>query len=353
MGGKSKKKAAKKASAEVKASFTGAAAAAEAGAPTVRSVHADLHKDEPGALDDLVQLIAEHAGDEDKKVLVTASHELVTRSLGPVPSGQSLPDCYGEMLFYGLTMFQAMQRGIVGDERHVFLEEQVKECRMEHAVRTERELREYLDDVPGDHFDRLSLVLSGRVDAYAIQDILIGGEQVHVAPAGHKGDGVFASRNMRAGAIFTAYPCHGLWISSRDNHQKGRTFVSQMLFPCWEGELNMRYAVKSSRADDPMQVRVIGHKAHHRWFACGHMVNDSHTVEEAGSAECYRAVADGNCEPVLTDEGAVVMMTTRDVVKGEELLYNYGVKRWTEELQCSHVEARGAAVSAECAECAE
>ena len=134
--------------------------------------------------------------------------------------------------------------------------------------------------------------------------------------------------------MFTAYPCHGLWVGGHGGRDLlGRFFTSPMLFRCWEGELNLEYAVNTTKAGDRRQTLLLGHKSHHRWFACGHIINDSHTVEEAGGADNYRAVANGNCEPRVTDDGSVVMITNQPVVKGQELLYNYGVARWTASTQ--------------------
>ena len=331
----SKKKAAKKASAEVKASFTGAAAAAE-----VSKAAAAAPPSEPDALIELIKMMRVHANDEDNETLVDEAHAHMMRSLGPVPDGQALPDSYGEMGFYAITMIKAAQRGLTGDEAHAYLDEEVKKNRCKHAAATDTALRAYLaGKATIEYGNKLCLMLSHAADARTpvVQDVMNHEPKVHIGPAGHKGDGVFASCDIPAGVPFTIYPCHGLWVGGHDGRDDvGRFFASPLIFPCWEDELNIRYAVDVPPTPEDIRdrnpkVMLIGHHAVRVWFACGHIINDSHTVEEVGGPDAYRALARGNCEPRYPDTGtgSVVMFTTRPVTKGEELLYNYGVCRWT------------------------
>ena len=98
----------------------------------------------------------------------------------------------------------------------------------------------------------------------------------------------------------------------------------------------MRYAIALKATGNGPKTMVFGHRHKHAWFACGHMINDSHTVEEVGGADNYRRLANGNCEPVSCLGGSIVMMTKRDITKGEELLYNYGAARWVAETSMPH-----------------
>ena len=328
----SKKKAAKKASAEVKASYTGAAAAAEVSKAAAAAAE-PLR--EPDALVELVRMMQLHANDEDNQSLVDEAHAHMMRSLGRVPEGQTLPDSYGEMGFYAMTMLGAAQRGLSGDEAHAYLDEEVKKGRCEHGAETDRALRVHLaGKATPEYRDKLCLMLSHAADARTpvVQDVMMQEAKVHIGPAGHKGDGVFALCDIPAGVPFTIYPCHGLWVGGHNGRDEvGRFFASPLIFPCWAEELNVKYAIDVPRVEGGPKVMLIGHQHHRTWYACGHIINDSHTVEEVGDADAYRAVASGNCEPRYTDSGAgsVVMFTTRAVIKGEELLYNYGVCRWT------------------------
>lgn len=326
----SKKKAAKKASAEVKVSYTRAAAAAE-----VSKAAAAEPLKEPDALVELVRMMQLHANDEDNQSLVDEAHAHMMRSLGRVPEGQTLPDSYGEMGFYAITMLGAEQRGIYGEEAHAYLNEEVKKGRCEHGAATDTALRKHLaGNAAPEYVNKLCLMLSHVADAHTpmVQDVRNHEAKVHIGPAGHKGDGVFASCDISAGVPFTIYPCHGLWVGGHEGRDHvGRFFASPLIFPCWEGELNVKYAIDVPRIEGGPKVMLIGHHHHRTWFECGHIINDSHTVEEVGGAEAYCAVASGNCEPRYLDTGmgSVVMFTTRPVTKGEELLYNYGVCRWS------------------------
>ena len=327
----SKKKAAKKASAEVKASYTGAATAAVATATA-----AAAPPSEPDALCELVRMMHLHADDDDNQSLVDDAHAHMMRSLGPVPKGQTLPDSYGEMGFYAITMLGAAQRGLLGDGAHAFLDEEVKKSRQEHGAATDGALRAHLAETatPECVSKLLCLMLSHSADARTpvVQEVMTDEPMCTLGSAGHKGDGVFASCDIPAGVPFTIYPCHGLWVGGHAGRDHvGRFFASPLIFPCWEGELNIGYAVDVPRLEGGPRVMVIGHHHHRTWFACGHIINDSHTVEEVGGPDAYLAVASGNCEPRFSDTGmgSIVMFTTRAVTKGEELLYNYGVPRWT------------------------
>ena len=335
MGGTSKKKAAKRASAEVKASAGAATAAAMTKAAAAHQ-SAAAPPSEPHALCELVRIMHLHAAEDDPQSLVDETHAHILRSLGPAPDGQALPDSYGEMGFYALTMFDAGQRGLCGDAAHAYLDEELRKSREAHGLATDRALRAYLaEGAAPERALQLCLMLSHAADARTpvVQALLGDEQQVHMGAAGHKGDGVFASRDIPAGVPFTLYPCHGIWVGGHAGRDRvGRFFASSLIFPSWEGELNMRYAI-----DVPWHVyggppvMVIGHHLHRAWFACGHVINDSHSVEEVGGPDAYRALARGNCEPRFPGAGmgAIVMFTTRAVVKGEELLYTYGADRWT------------------------
>jgi len=335
MGGNSKKKAAKKATAEVKASYRAPIAAAAVEKRAAAGAAAPIVS-EPDALVELVRLMQFHADDSDNQSLVDEAHAHMMRSLGSVPNGQSLPDCYGEMGFYAITMLGAAQKGLCGDEAHAYLDEEVKKGRLEHAGTTDRALRAHLagSNSTPEYMSKLCSMLSHSADvrSHVVQDVMNHEAKVHVGPAGSKGNGVFALDDIPAGVPFTIYPCHGLWVGGHQGRDHvGRFFASPLIFPCWEGELNIGYAIDVPRLEGGPRVMAIGHHHHSTWFACGHIINDSHTVEGAGGPDAYLALANGNCEPRFADTGmgSIVMFTTRAVTKGEELLYNYGVARWT------------------------
>ena len=335
MGGNSRKKAAKKATAEVKASYRAPIAAA-AVRDNVSHNGAAPPLSEPDALVELVRLMQFHADDADNQSLVDEAHAHMMRSLGSVPNGQTLPDSYGEMGFYAITMLGAAQKGLCGAEAHAYLDEEVKKGRLEHAGATDQALRAHLaeSNATPEYMSKLCLMLSHSADARipVVQDVMTAEPKVHMGPAGSKGNGVFALHDIPAGVPFTIYPCHGLWVGGHQGRDHvGRFFVSPLIFPCWEGELNIGYAIDVPRLEGGPRVMAIGHHHHCTWFACGHIINDSHTVEDAGGPDAYLALANGNCEPRYADTGmgSIVMFTTRAVTKGDELLYNYGVARWT------------------------
>lgn len=326
----SRKKAAKKASAEVKASAEAATAAAMA-----RSEAVAAPPEEPDALNELLQLMRLHDNDDQKHPhsLVDATHEYLMHLLGPVPDGQGLPDRYGEMCFFAIAMLGAGKRGLVGDEALAYIDERFKESYVERREATNRALCAYLADAAPERVGELCLMLSGVADDHMIDEVVSAGQKVHVTAAGKKGDGVFASRDLPAGTPFTVYPCHGLWVGGHNGREHvGRVFLSPLVFPCWEGELNTRYAVDMPWCAGS-HVMIFGHHQWRQWFACGHLINDSHTVEELGSAEAYCKFARGNCEPQCSGMGSIVMFTTRAVTKGEELLYNYGAGRWSNPIK--------------------
>ena len=345
--GQSKKKAAKKASAEVKACAGAATAAAMAKTPEMAATAAEMAKtpetDAPyehtDDLLELVQLMHLCVNDEKKhpESIVDATHEHLMLSLGPTPDGQSRPDGYGEMSFYAITTLGASYQGLAGDEVLAYIEERIQESRLEHLDMIDRQLRTYLAYAsPGD-VSELCLMLHGVADDPVVEEVLAADQKVHVAPAGEKGYGVFASCDLPAGTPFTVYPCHGLWVGGHNGRDDvGRVFLSHRAFPCSELELNIRYAIDTPRCTTPCAM-IIGYHLYREWFACGHIINDSHTVEELGSAEAYRKFACGNCEPKRSDMGSVVMFTTRAVTKGEELLYNYGAGRWTDPVKVSTI----------------
>ena len=156
---------------------------------------------------------------------------------------------------------------------------------------------------------------------------------------GTKGDGVFAMQDIPTGVYFTTYPCGGLAIPlDGSGPQTTELVVLPLRFPMLATELNLNYGVNipfSTRAG--RQVQVIGDKSQRHHMACGHLINDSHTVQELGGARQYIELANGNCKPDYVD-GSLLMRTKRLVRKGEELTYNYGPAYWTGKPNFPHLD---------------
>ena len=104
-------------------------------------------------------------------------------------------------------------------------------------------------------------------------------------------------------------------------------------------ELNLNYGVNIPFFEqDGRQVQLIGDKSQCHHMACGHMINDSHTVQELGGVRQYLERANGNCKPEYAN-GSLLMRTKRLARKGEELTYNYGPAYWTDKPKHPHWDA--------------
>jgi len=186
-------------------------------------------------------------------------------------------------------------------------------------------------------------VLSGKADGNNEEITRMNGLYEHdpivcVRPAGGtKGDGVFAVHDIAAGAFVTSYPCGGLAIPKGGaGNSISELIVAPFRFPMLAMELNLNYGVNIPFfGQDGRQVQLIGDKSQRHHMACGHLMNDSHTVQELGGARQYIERANGNCKPEYAN-GSLIMRTKRLVRKGEELTYNYGPGYWMDKPKNPH-----------------
>lgn len=153
---------------------------------------------------------------------------------------------------------------------------------------------------------------------------------VKVRDAGKgKGEGVFACVDLPAGTLFTTYPCCGLMIVDSSKVEANGAIIPSPVWRIPADGFTTEYAldtVVTDRGGEP--AKVLGHPSLKNSMACGHMINDSHTLAEAGSPAAYLAKKCGNCRTVLHPNGCIFMETTKRVKTGEELFFNYGVGYW-------------------------
>ena len=164
--------------------------------------------------------------------------------------------------------------------------------------------------------------------------------EVRESEGNSNGNGVFATVNIPKNTMFTTYPCSGLLVpcgtmqESADrrarNEPGDRCFISPMLSPLLPEELNLNYALNIPIFNSAgRSVQIVGHPFKCHGMACGHRINDAFTPDQVGGAEAYGMFDATNCAPQW-DDGTVLMMTTRDVPMGQELLFSYGAAHWTD-----------------------
>jgi hypothetical protein len=148
---------------------------------------------------------------------------------------------------------------------------------------------------------------------------------------GAKGMGVFACREIPADTYFTAYPCAAIAFIKED--ECGWEYIPSPAGDAQEEDFEKGWQEYAGSLPITNQwgepVRLIGHPGMHQHWACGHMINDSLTLEQAGSERAYLRQRRGNCKPVMMMmDGCMLMQTTKRVKIGQELFYNYGVGYW-------------------------
>lgn len=261
----------------------------------------------------------------------------IISDMEPCPQGQARPDGFSERLFAGFVQKQAIIDRVDAEEFPSYAAILFNLSRAEKDAENEKQLADAARYLVGGKTDaqKLGRMLSGFDDANnsVVKQMETEHETfppVSVRPAGKKGDGVFANRDLKQGERFTTYPCLGLLIP-RDPQGGGKNsllIASTLIFPVDIGELNLFYALNVPIFNMMgVAVQIVGHKDQRHSMACGHMINDSHTVEELGGETEYNTFASGNCTPKWIN-GSMIVETTRKVRSGEELTYNYGASYW-------------------------
>jgi hypothetical protein len=180
--------------------------------------------------------------------------------------------------------------------------------------------------------------------------VLLKAAPVREGPAGLKGRGVFATRTMRRGDVCTAYPCDAVRATDEGGVHLLRLSSSA---PVEEGDqIKVRltkYAQFLDRDKSGRVWEVYGDPSlPFRAGACGHLINDPHpdatTIKKAnavgGSSEEYgqammeymsSVASRTNCvmQPHRSGLG-VLVVATRDIADGEELLTPYGYEYWSD-----------------------
>lgn len=156
------------------------------------------------------------------------------------------------------------------------------------------------------------------------------------------GRGLFASKNIKAGTIVCFYPVHGLGIDfDYDSICLGATEADQKFFDSDPTGDYIHYLIGSraiGTADFGGASLFIDVNPERPVVApwLGHFVNDGSTVEsasETGLLEYYQRTTDRkNCHHVpFASAPILATVTTRKVLKGEELLTSYGGQYWLGE----------------------
>ena len=178
---------------------------------------------------------------------------------------------------------------------------------------------------------------------------LLKAAPVREGPAGHKGRGVFATRAMRRGEVCTAYPCDMLKATDEGGAlllALSSGGASGSSAPLGEGDKSRmaKYAQFLQREKSGRVWELCGDPSRpFRAGACGHLINDPHpdvtTIQRATDSEVYgRAMIEyvssvtgrANCVMKPHRSGlCVLVVATRDIEDGEELLAPYGYEYWS------------------------
>ena len=188
--------------------------------------------------------------------------------------------------------------------------------------------------------------------ATIIADALSGvleASPVREGPAGLKGRGVFVTRAVRRGEVCTAYPCDMLRATDDGSAWLLGLTRPDGSAPAGEGDVGRltRYAQFLQREKSGRMWELIGDPSRpFRAGACGHLINDPYpdarTIQKADGccSEAYgRAMIEymssvtgrSNCVMKPHRGGlCVLVVATRDIADGEELLAPYGYEYWND-----------------------
>ena len=167
-----------------------------------------------------------------------------------------------------------------------------------------------------------------------------GNRPVREGDAGRRGRGLFATRRMRRGDVATVYPCDLMRVTDPDG---SAVLLGGRLVPENERWKLSRYMQFLRRDADGTTHEICGDPS--KPFdagACGHLANDPHPdPTKLGVPGDSEAFGRGMVEYVLRIQGSancamrphrgvcVLLVATRDVEAGEELLVPYGYEYWS------------------------
>jgi hypothetical protein len=197
----------------------------------------------------------------------------------------------------------------------------------------------------------MSVSLTAKYPALlnALLQISLDLNLVSVAPSPVHGDGVFAQTDISKNSIVTTYPADLVqFLSDESTRQRLASAVPYkqnddeqgcyfLVYPRGGGLLSpealeaKRIAWGDSGLELPGGISIYADPQCHLPGACGHKINDS--LNFAPSSNCVECFL---CQGVL-----VGILSTRDILAGEELFMSYGEPYWA-----ARPEKRATAISA-------
>ncbi len=146
-----------------------------------------------------------------------------------------------------------------------------------------------------------------------------------------KGMGVFTTKAFKKDAFVTVYP----------SHMVGVQLDSERVAWMCHREYNMDYVNKLSKDyGQKIMGGVIAGDPALLEEGLGHMVNDGARSRSPADVEVYKRIskAKENVIPHILSglpydiqKATVLMRATRDIEIGEELLYSYGARYWSDD----------------------
>ena len=144
------------------------------------------------------------------------------------------------------------------------------------------------------------------------------------------------------GTICCVYPAHATTIAFGGFEKGQSNYIVQSIVP-HEGLRMDQYieyyypthifSDKSGSVHSMIGISGLPDRYDVQKYRVGHLLNDSHTINERTGVEEYlkNAAAAGNVLFVHVGHLIVVGVATRDIASGEELLFNYGPDYWLNE----------------------
>ena len=132
---------------------------------------------------------------------------------------------------------------------------------------------------------------------------------VEVKPAGNKGRGVFATRNIKRGEVCCFYD--GIKI-------KGRDLAFGTMVTGTHGYLQ----------DLASGDLLCGFTDQFRPGGCAQLCNDASTKYKVNDLKYHKDINVAEC---IVDDGCMVFVARKRIKKGQELLYSYGEDYWRQK----------------------
>jgi len=171
-------------------------------------------------------------------------------------------------------------------------------------------------------------------------DMVRIGTQVKVQPSPIHSNGVFALVAIPKHTIVTFYPPHWLnyTVGRSQNvrlHHKWGTDNVKSECPDHVAKTYTINLDKSIVRDPNVSEAIIGDPTDLTPGWLGHMVNDSKCIpkvpKESDVVAYVQTLANNNVIPVYLSRFRIALVSTRDIVAGEEIFMSYGPKYWAGE----------------------